>query len=203
MPAARTLTLFLLLALAAPLARAQTSTLDPEAVKSSLEQFLSIATFGTRSGTRPGGRGYPERRKLSGAAAPRRVLGACRRRRQCGRPSDRSGVAGRHVNDVPVSWDSGNGPGKRLACADRLFNRSPGDHREGRSRPDDAIILCGGLQGHPAVVRTGRTARRTDNRSLQHQWHGFCQFRWPADTCLARQWHRPSLHRTRPERLCL
>jgi Uncharacterized protein conserved in bacteria (DUF2125) len=47
MPAARTLMLFLLLALAAPPAHAQTTTLDPETIKSSLGQFLSIATFGT------------------------------------------------------------------------------------------------------------------------------------------------------------
>jgi hypothetical protein len=47
MPADRALTLLLLLALAAPPAQAQASTLDPETIKSSLEQFLSIATFGT------------------------------------------------------------------------------------------------------------------------------------------------------------
>jgi hypothetical protein len=47
MPAARATKLFLLLALTASPVHAQTSTLDPEVVKSSLEQFLSMATFGT------------------------------------------------------------------------------------------------------------------------------------------------------------
>ncbi len=76
MPAARTLTLFLLLALAAPLARAQTSTLDPEAVKSSLEQFLSIATFGTVAVRDQGaavtrsGANYQVRLPLDGFSAP-------------------------------------------------------------------------------------------------------------------------------------
>jgi hypothetical protein len=46
MPAARTQTLFLLLALAAPPAPAQTNNLDPETIKSSLGQFLYMATFG-------------------------------------------------------------------------------------------------------------------------------------------------------------
>src|ERR1700722_11667303 len=76
MPAARTLTLLLLLALAAPPAQAETSTLDPETIKSSLEQFLSIATFGivtiqdqgaevTRSGA-----SYKVRLPLAGFSAP-------------------------------------------------------------------------------------------------------------------------------------
>ncbi len=76
MLAARTLTLPLLLALAAPPAQAQAGTRDPETIKSSLEQFLSIATFGivtvrdqgaevTRSGAN-----YEARLPLEGFSAP-------------------------------------------------------------------------------------------------------------------------------------
>ena len=106
MPAVRTLTLFLLLALAAPPAQAQPSTLDPEAIKSSLEQFLSIVTFGTLMVRDQGaevtrsGANYQIRLPLDG------FLGASGRRRQCGRPPDRAGVAGRHVNDIPAGRDN-------------------------------------------------------------------------------------------------
>jgi hypothetical protein len=76
MPAARTPTLFLLLALAASPAQAQTSTLDPDAVKSSLEQFLSIATFGTvtvrdqSAEVTRSGANYQVRLPLDGFSAP-------------------------------------------------------------------------------------------------------------------------------------
>ena len=76
MPAARTLTLFLLLALAAPPAQAQTSTPDPETIKSSLEQFLSMATFGTVTVRDQGaevtrsGANYQVRLPLDGFSAP-------------------------------------------------------------------------------------------------------------------------------------
>jgi hypothetical protein len=76
MPAARTLTLLFLLALAAPPAQAQTGAQTPETIKSSLEQFLSIVTFGiisvrdhgaevTRSGAN-----YEARLPLEGFSAP-------------------------------------------------------------------------------------------------------------------------------------
>lgn len=76
MPDARTLILFLLIALPVPPAQAQTSTPDPETVKSSLEQFLSVATFGTVTVHKQGeevtwsGKNYEARLPLDGFSAP-------------------------------------------------------------------------------------------------------------------------------------
>jgi Uncharacterized protein conserved in bacteria (DUF2125) len=75
MSAARTAMPFLLLALAASPLQAQTSTPDPELVKSSLEQIFSMATFGTvtlreNAEVSQSGADYRIRLPLAGFAAP-------------------------------------------------------------------------------------------------------------------------------------
>ncbi len=76
MPAARTLTLLFVLALAAPPGQAQTGAQTPETIKSSLEQFLSIVTFGIITVRDHGaevtrrGANYEARLPLEGFSAP-------------------------------------------------------------------------------------------------------------------------------------